>query len=239
MHLYPYDAVRGTCQDTGKVTDALTSALGNLESHGAIDYYEILRFRTEDYTSPDYIDGESGTSTEEEFRNYLQSNNGTGEDLYTRVGVHHLLHTGQNACDEDSENYAPSGANAEANGDGNSAFNEPLISWSPACDSNDSLTRAAAVQEPLHQCITSDHDDPYVGGSTGDQHSLGKVNSSYDATPMITYHWDDSGVTGAGDCLSDVDPGAASGHTVYPTSCSRYAVRDTADAHVDSNLKNC
>lgn len=250
IHLYPYSTVTGTCQSGGLVVSALETAFDDLVNYGAIDYYEVLRFKTESYENPDHVDGEEGT--ESTFRDYLQGsnsdpdhNNGTGENLYSRVGVHHLAHTGQNACDEDSEGYAPAGANAEGQSD--SAFVDPLLSWAPICNYNDSLTKNAAVQEPLHQFIKDSEDTPYTGVED-DEHSLGKVtlfNSTGYVTPMLTYHWDDpkpgegkdgQSEVGEGECPSDTENRYASSHFQTPTACTKKAVRDTADADVNSSL---
>lgn len=245
IHLYPYSTVTGTCQSGGLVVSALETAFDDLVSYSAIDYYEILRFKTETYENPDHIDGEGGSTTVSNFKDYLRNGNGTGKDLYTRVGVHHLAHTGQNACDEDSEDYAPAGANAEAQSD--SAFVDSLVSWAPICDYNDSLTKNAAVQEPLHQFIKDSEDTPYTG-QEDDEHSLGKVtefNGTGYVTPMLTYHWDDpkpgegtdgESEVGEGDCPSDTENRYASSHFQSPTVCTKKAVRDTADADVNSGL---
>lgn len=238
VHLYPYDAVRGTCQQNGKVITALETALDALISYGSADYYEIRRFKTETYNPPDSVNPTSGT--EFEFKDYLQNNNGTNEDLYTRVGVHELIHTDQNACDEDSDGYAPAGAGGE--GSGSSAFVDPLVSWSPVCDYNDGLTKNAAIQECLHQFIDIDMDDPYTG-SDDDQHSLGKVtefnNEGY-TTPLLTYHWDEpKSEVGEGDCPSDTEDRYAHGHFQTPTPCTKKAIRDTADAAIDDSIQPC
>lgn len=239
VHLYPYDSVRSTCEPSGKVVSALETALDDLISYGSADYYEILRFKTEYYNSPDHVNGQDG-ETESNFRDYLQNGNGTGEDLYTRVGVHQLFHTGQNACDEDSGGYAPAGANAE--GTSSSAFVEPLMAWSPVCNYDDGLTKNAAVQECLHEFIKYNKDDPYTG-SNDDQHSLGKVtyfNYTGYVTPLLTYHWDDDkSQVGEGNCPSDTEDRYASEHFQTPTDCTKKAIRDTADAAIDDQLQPC
>ncbi|MFB6193752.1 MAG: hypothetical protein ABEI75_01685 [Halobaculum sp.] len=206
---------------------------------GAIEYYEILRFDTATYNDPDHIPIDLGLDSE--FRDYLQrdnsdssKNNGTGEDLYSLVGDHLLIHDDQNACDEDSGGYAPIGAGGE--GSPTTSFTDGLVSWSPVCDSNSSLTRCAANQEAMHQFISESENDPYTG-SDDDEHSLGKVidnGSSAPVTPLLAYHWDDSEV-GAGDCPSETS--FPSTHTVSPTECTKKAIRDTADAEVPENLQ--
>lgn len=248
VHLYPFSNVRGTCQETGDVRNALVDSLEELVSFGAIDYYEVLRFKSEesDKNPPDGIDPAAGSTTESEFKEYLRGNadssddyknNGTGDNLYSQVGVHQLIHTNQNACDEDSEGYAPAGANAE--GRSKSAFSQGLVAWSPVCDYNTTLTKNAAAQECLHEFINPSHDDTWTG-QHDDQHSLGKVieyNSTGIVTPLLTYHWDDSKDTvGEGACPSDTNDRYASDHTPNPTECTKKAVRKTADEEIDSNL---
>jgi hypothetical protein len=246
VHLYPFSDVTGTCQDNGKVTNAMENALEDLVSFGAIDYYEVLRFKTEDSgkNPPDGIDPVG--STESEFKEYLRGNaddndpyknNGTDDNLYSQVGVHELIHTNQNACDEDSEGYAPAGANAE--GRSESAFSQGLVAWSPVCNYNDSLTKNAAVQEALHEFINPSHDDTWTG-THDDQHSLGKViefNSTGIVTPLLTYHWDDSkDKVGEGECPSDTDHRYTSDHTPYPTDCTKRAIRKTANEEIDDGV---
>lgn len=235
VYLYPVSSVVSTCQESGKVTNGLVNALEELVSFGSIDYYEILRFKTGIYNPPDNIDPTG--NTDYEFKEYLksennesdQNNNGTGENLYSQNGVHQLIHDNQNACDEDSEGYAPAGANAE--GRTTSAFSQGLVAWSPVCNYNDGLTKNAAAQECLHEFINPSHDDQWTG-QDDDQHSLGKVisfNTSDIVTPLLTYHWDDSkSEVGEGACPSTNDNRYASSHTQNPTECTKKAVKETA-----------
>lgn len=242
VHLYPMSGLNSTCQSGGTVSTALRDALDSLLNADSFDYYEILRFKIEETTlyAPDFVDPDEGTTTESQFKDYLRGDtdggsieNGTGQNLYSQTGVHHLVHDNQNACDEDSGGYAPAGANGE--GRSQSAFSQGLVSWAPVCDNNTSLTEAAAVQEPLHMLINPSHDDQWTG-SDDDQHSLGKVisyNTSDIVTPMLTYHWDDSkSEVGEGDCPSTYDNRYASSHTPIPTTCSEKAAKNTADTEL-------
>lgn len=238
VYLYPQSDVQSTCESGGVVATALRDAGDDLVDFGAIDYYEVLRFRIEDYNPPDGIDPTDGT--EAEFKEYLDDDgespdNGTGEDLYTEVGVHQLIHSNQNACDENSEGYAPAGANAEGTGDKQTAFTDGLVAWSPVCSSNDGLTRNAAIQECLHMFIGDAWDDTWTG-QYDDQHSLGEVvlfNSTGYVTPMLTYHWDDDDI-GDGDCPPDM--WFASSHIQGPTECTMKAIRKSADEEIPPQL---
>lgn len=240
VHLYPQSPVSDTCQDSGIVRNAMDTALNDLLNFGAIDYYEVLRFKTENNNDPSGVPIGVYDDTASGFKDYLQNNNGTGDNLYSRGGVHHLIHTDQNACDEDSEGYAPAGANAEAVHQ--TAFTNGLMAWSPACDANDSLTMCAAAQETLHEFTGHDENSPYVGEEE-DEHSLGRVIDVYGtghATPMIAYHWDDYDAVKQGQCPSSFpDDRFASDHIVNPTECTKKTVRDTADNEIDDNIRLC
>jgi hypothetical protein len=242
VHLYPQESVDQTCQVSGIVKSAMEAAFDDLISFGAIDYYEVLRFKSEENNYPNGVRvGDDSSPTESDFKDFLRYENGTGDDLYTRGGTHQLIHADQNACDEASEGYAPAGANAE--GKSQTAFTKPLVAWSPVCDFDESLTECAAVQEALHTFIDHDENDPYTGDND-DEHSLGRVIEVYGtgyATPLIAYHWDDQFDTvGKGECPSDdPDNRYASDHVNTPTDCTKKAIRDTADKELDDSISFC
>lgn len=235
IHLYPQSDVVSACKTDGTVSTALRDAGEQLLNANAIDYYEILRFKVEDYNPPNSVDPTGSTRTQ--FKEYLDDDtespdNGTGENLYPRAGVHQLIHSNQNACDEDSEGYAPAGASGEGSGDKVTAFTEGLVSWSPVCDNDDGLTENAAIQEALHQFIGDAWDNTWTG-QYDDQHSLGTVhefNLQGYVTPMLTYHWDDRDdpdlEIGDGDCPPDM--WVASGYDQGLTSCTDAAIEKTA-----------
>lgn len=239
IYLYPDSDVEGTCKQNGTVADALRYACDKLVNFAAIDYYEILRFKIDDYTPPDSIYA-SSSSVESEFIDYLEGDgdpaNGTGDNLYSLTGVHQLIHGEQNACDEDSGGYAPYGAGGQRTTDKQTAFTEGLAAWSPVCDYNHGLTKNAAIQECLHMFLADAWDDPWTG-SEDDQHSLGTVNKSYYnsfVTPLLTYHWDDEDQIGDGECPPD--QWYAADHQKSPTDCTKKAMRKTADKEIPSNL---
>lgn len=237
VYLYPHTDSSGSdemvaCKSEGSVATALRHAGNELLSWEAIDYYEVLRFRVEDYKPPDTVDPTNGNETVNDFKEYLDDNgtspdNGTGENLYSQIGVHQLIHSNQNACDEDSEGYAPAGANAEGSDPEVTAFTTGLVAWSPVCSNSTGLTRNAAIQEALHQFIGKAYDDGWTG-TEDDQHSLGTVrepNQIGYVTPLLTYHWDDD--IGDGSCPPD--KWTASGYDQELTSCTKSAVKESAD----------
>lgn len=252
VYLYPWNDVtelKNAVDDGGIAAVAIRDAAAELLNHGSIEYYEILRFKAENYNYPKWgdIDNDSYSDIENKFKDYLDDtsssydnvpNNGTGEDLYSQVGVHQLIHGGSTGCDETAGGYAPNGAGAETWG--NTAFVEGRVAWSPVC-SNDGLTKNAAIQESLHMFCAPDCDDTWTGSIDGDedQHTLGKVdsyNGVYKTTPMLTYHWDDN-ITDRGSCPSYSTDPSASGHRQSSTYCTKEAIKETADTYVPSNLE--
>lgn len=244
VHLYPFpfSDVYDACGQDGDVAGSIRDAGEELLNFGAIDYYEVLRFKINDYRAPDQIDP-TASSVESDFKTYLKGKsvcdtcscpggepeyyNGTCDNLLSLSGVHQMVHDDQTACDETGGDYAPAGVSAEGTGPSESAFGTGLVAWSPVCSSNDSLTWNASIQECLHLFIAHEDDNTWTGGDD-DQHSLGKVNitsTSVDplVTPMLTYHWDDD--ISEGDCPSDTDtPGD---HQKALTECTKKAVRET------------
>lgn len=89
-----------------------------------------------------------------------------------------------------------------------------------------------AVQEPIHNMVCSEYS--YVSDMmTGDEHDLGKINSSGQSTPMLTfYERSDTHPTrqhdrsGKGDCGPDNT--WAETHTLDLTSCSIDAIDYTS-----------
>lgn len=243
VHLYPfhYSDVFNSCGQDGDVADAIRGAGEELLNFGAIEYYEILRFKVGQYRSPYQIDPTGNVQAD--FKTYLNGRsvcedctcsgedpeyyNGTCDDLLSLTGVHQLIHDDSTACDETAGDPAPAGVSAEGTGAWESAFETGLVAWSPFCSSNSGLTRNAAIQECLHLFIPREADDQWAEPDD-EQHSLGKVHfTSNDiaplATPMVTYHWDDN--VDGGECPSESDtPG---GHDQSLTECTKKAVRKT------------
>lgn len=247
VYLYPWSSdEKGTCEKLGDVATALRDAGEELVDHGAITYYDINRFRAEDYdyNYPEWgdIDDYSYGEIEDNFRDYLDDttsnddsdvpSNGSGANLYSLTGVHQLIHGGYTGCNETS-GYAPAGAGAEHWG--NTAFSEGRVAWSPVC-SDDGLEKNAAIQECTHMFCGHDADDQWEGGTetkSEDQHTLGKVidsSSGDNVTPMLTYHWDEN-ITDRGDCPSYSTDPTATGYEQSMTYCTKEAIKATAEKY--------
>lgn len=251
VYLYPWSRYqKSAVQQDGIVTNAIKAAADQLFDHGAIDYYAIYRWKYErsDTNYPDWgdIDNCSMNDIMVNFRSFVKNTgnpdntcgyvnkNGAQESHYDNPGVHQLIHGGYTGCNE-TEGYAPAGAGAES--DGQTAFNEGRVAWSPVC-SDDSLTRAAAIQETTHCFIHPDYDETRQCSSVNDyprEHSLGTINYYFDinwaeCTPMLTYHWDDFGGDSENpDCPCPVDlETTPDTHTTTLTSCTKDSVKNTA-----------
>lgn len=213
VHLYSNTSNEdGDVNNGGIVPDSIIDALGQLVTAGSVDYYEVLRFKTESYGHPK-ID-EVNVDTETKFRNWLQdgSANNTNSDLYSIIGVHHLVESF--SCDT-------SGNGAEAASCGGLALSAGVVSWSSVYCADD-IARNAAIQEPVHLMIdTSLADD--LTGPDGDEHTLGKINFYNDATPMLTFHEGEAAHKGS--CQTSYDWGFT--YTQDLTSCTEQAVKDT------------
>lgn len=250
VYLYPWSKDQRTAvQSDGTVTQAIKDALDQLYNYGAIGYYSISRWEYEhsDTKYPEWgdIDNCSYTDIIENFKSFLGKNvdtsdncgsvedNGTGDNHYNYTGVHQLIHGGYTGCDETAGDYAPNGAGAEK--DGNTAFNEGRVAWSPVC-SDTALTEAAAIQEMTHMFIHPDYDETNDCSSDPREHSLGTLNYYPDfdytvCTPMLAYHWDDFDDHDEDpNCPCPVDrETAADSHTKDLTSCTKKSVQNTAN----------
>ncbi|MEZ3145371.1 hypothetical protein [Halobaculum sp. MBLA0143] len=200
VRLYPNSSsVEQYVQDTSStLVSALQTALEELLAHGAINYYKIYRFHADDYYYPCVsTDGDIGGA----FREFLDGSaspgcpnpNGTGDDLFSVIGAHTLVHNGECKTEEVS---GGAGDDCGSSTEG-SAFSTGRMCWTSAtCSTQSSKVKAGAVQEPLHQFIMWTHPDvksrlyDHDGGGIDhiDEHSLGRINSAYEVTPMLAYH---------------------------------------------------
>lgn len=232
VYLYPNspDEV-SACRSGGIAADAVTNAAEQLYDAGVIGSYSIDRFPAEEsgYSYP-RLDMDSYESWEhsavgDDFRAYVSDSDKNGADnLYDFVGVHQLIHGGSNGCN-DMGKYPSSGAGTE--GEGNTAFAEGRVSWSPVC-SDRRLTKNAAIQEMTHLCMEGGHDEEHYRG-TIQAERCGQYSTCYNVTPMLTYHWDESGIDNYGECPTDSDS-----HDSYSqslTECTKDAVEDAANKY--------
>lgn len=251
VYLYPWSNSQDSAvASDGVATQAIKNVADQLYDYGAIDYYAIYRWEHESSTTnyPEWgdIDNCSYSDISDNFKSFVKNNgdpsgtcgtvpyNGTGQSHYDFTGVHQLIHGGSTGCTETAGDYAPAGAGAESHGQ--TAFNEGRVAWSPIC-SNTSLTEAAAAQETLHMFMHPNYDGTSSCSSDPRQHSLGTLNhypsfGDYDVcTPMLAYHWDDFDNHDEDPwCPCPVDrESAAESHTKDITSCTKDAVKNTAD----------
>lgn len=254
VHLYPYNNnMESYCGSNSIVTNAIETAAGDLLSYGAIDGWEITRFRTShlggDGNYFENVWGDSDTRDEiggyfyDKFiteTKYSVENLPTGYgDLSGYLGAHHLIHDKPEGCyelgsaDEENGLTAPAGANANENG--TNSFVASTGSWAPVC-SDTKLTKSAALQEILHTFIDEAYQQDFWGTITTDsgyedhEHTLGKVFEVFGdriCTPMLTYHWDDN-ITDNGDCASYTSDPVADTHSPQITKCTKRAIEDTA-----------
>lgn len=221
--LYPYQyrsSIHAACSSGGEVAEAIKTAAEQIVNNTSVDGYGIHRWKWEDSNTKYPYWGEdfnnSNTNPANGMRNFLQNDNGTGDDLYSLRGVHQVIHmdAGEASCEDDAGDYAPDGAGAEIQSDGESAFTTGMVAWSPYCTNTD-LMRTAAIQEAAHCMFHWENEDPYVR-----EHSLGTIDNYVDCSPMLAYHWDnDSNEDPYFRCPPDktAPPG---GHRDELTSCT-------------------
>jgi hypothetical protein len=84
--------------------------------------------------------------------------------------------------------------------------------------------KGIAIQEAYHPFIDKRLQEiQNLMGPSGDEHSLGRVNSNNRVTPMVT-SYQDEGYDDEGTCSSD---GYDGGHTTSPTYCTNQAIHQT------------
>lgn len=239
MRIYLYANKAGQDSEVDDLTDivpeSLETAMDDVYSFGAIDYYELFRFKADD-SSYEHPQLSSSDNILVDFRNWLQNDdgmtNGTGKDLKANHdGAHLLVH--DFGCDTD---YV-SAENADSC-DYPSAFVRGVAAWTSVDCTNEGhgIVRNSAIQEPFH-CFIRYHDqDIYelVNADTSSEqddhlreHALGKVtdSGSNNITPMLTYHAFD--YDQVGDCTG-------TGQTPYLwtqnlTTCTKKAIELTAN----------
>lgn len=240
IFLYPFsdNAKEGISDAAYALKDACEDLLGP-----AIDYYKIRSWDT-DKKKPDFPSNRIGLDGEwigDRFIDFLEGNNGTGDNVKNLTGAHLLIHDrgGENqwgGCEHQENEYHGGGAGAEATS--MTGFNEGLAAWAPYCPYNKSLGKAAAIQETLHQFIDHDHAKTQECSGYIRDHSAGTLNcraTYYDyvcyCTPMLAYHWDDEDSHSEDpDCVCprDVEK-EPDGYTTDLTSCTIESVEETAE----------
>jgi hypothetical protein len=215
------------------LNQAIKSACDQLLNYGAINYYEVLRFHAEDYYYP-CIDSNGDISGQ--LSEYLKGTadkscspypNGTGDDLLTIRGAHLLVHN--NDC---TTSYVSATAGNQCS---DSAFNKGRMCWTSATCTDDSKVKAGAIQEPLHQFIMYKQSQVYDllqddesgdGIDHKDEHSLGRVDSNYNITPMLAFHGSEfSKDHTCNDSAYDL----GANHVSTLTSCTKKAVKYIAE----------
>lgn len=201
MHvlLYPNTpAERGACEPGATIPTALRDAGDQLFDADAVSYYRIGRFAAErdaysyPRVGPDNVDHEFGKYLrgEEPGESWCDADDcGT---LLPYRGVHLLVHR---------HGFGTSLAGAasdDCEAVGGSAFSRGAPAWTSADDgSGAGITRNSAVQETVHLFVRSGLDSvkPLFCDVDGDgektayeEHSLGAVDESGAASPMLTYH---------------------------------------------------
>lgn len=228
VRLYPNaSSVDSNCTSGSTITSGLDTAMYELLNAGAISYYQVQRFNVQDYPRPQVdLSGDIAS----QFNTYLTdgSENGTNSNLKDWVGAHTLVHeatdcTASNSAYEDIEDSSQDCSDA-------SAFSTGRMAYTAACD-NLSLRRNSAIQEPFHVFIRWHQENvkPMLGDYDNDgtkirydEHSLGRIQSDGDVTPMLTYHAGDWDGGNEGDCANHSS--VNSGYTPYPTPCTIQAV---------------
>ncbi|MGM0591176.1 MAG: hypothetical protein ACQETI_06005 [Halobacteriota archaeon] len=215
------------------IVDALGTALQSLLEHDAITYFELERFEGDEGSYPGLTYAESGFIGD--FLDWLEDPevNGTGTNLYNRLGVHLLVYRNDDQpCDY-------SHANAEyaddcSGGTNPSAFDRGVAAYTPVgCTETDAvdLQKNSAIHEVLHPFISHKHPaveslidcDNSVESCNIAEHALGEIRDG-EVTPMLTYHVDD--VANRGVCRGDgTDP---TGYRTSLTVCTKDAVASTS-----------
>lgn len=230
IRLYPnVSSVDSNCTSGTTITNGLDTAMYELLDGEAISYYRIQRFNVDDYPYPD-VDLSGDISAQ--FNDYLTdgsgNGNGTGSDLKDWVGAHTLVHEASNCTHLNSAYEDIEDSDQDCSDD--SAFKTGRLAYTAAC-SNASLRKNSAIQEPFHVFIRWHQEDvkSMLGDFDGlldksryDEHSLGRIQSDGDVTPMLTYHAGDWDGGDEGDCTNGSSNDT--GFTPYPTSCTINAV---------------
>lgn len=157
------------------VRNALKNACDQIYYNTGVQYYEIALY---DYESGvNEVEGEDDGGTY--FNNFKSWLNNQG--YYDYMGVHLGV--------TDSTNFA----NAEYVGKGETCWDNGAAAFvgtagGYSVTSNDQARwENLAVQEPVHDMVTLEY--TYVDDKTdGDEHDLGKINSSGESTPMLTFY---------------------------------------------------
>lgn len=244
VYLYPDTSTEiDYCKDSGLVGDAIINAAeqyydGN--NGNIIDSYRIHRFRADSYSYPslNWWNIDSVGEAKSEIRDFLEdgSQNGTGNDLSSYRGVHHLIHTNSSDQNPSYNNgcygYSPGQSSLDweigAEASPGNAFDEDVVCWSPVCNNND-ITRNAAIHEMSH-CLM-EMPDGYPTPGAYDEHEYGTIYQCAPGmtcgavSPMATYHWDEPGITGP-PCEGWVD--LAHEHSQSLSSCTMNQVEDNS-----------
>jgi hypothetical protein len=247
MYVMLYPNTPNELDNVKKDTDLTTTlkyAADQLYNDSSVSYYDIQRFHAEDYQYP-YVDTSSGIW--KPFEDYLRGGNddgdeknGTGDDLKTLRGCHVLIHSdgcstslasGEGGADDCGESHIT--PEPSRDDDGGSAFSRGVMAWNsvPTACADAEKGRNSVIQEPLHQFIRAQNSDVQGlmcdadgDGDTEDyeEHTLGKIDSYYDVTPMLTYHVNEH----AGCCGPETHHDG--NYTQDLTSCTKQAVYYTS-----------
>lgn len=237
IYLYPNKPAQDSEVDglSDIVPEALVNALDDVYSFGAIDYYEIFRFRA---SSNEYPRMSSDDSLLIDFRDWLQNDdgqtNGTGKDLKANhVGSHLLVHDFGCKTDHVSAEQANTCNDP-------SAFVRGVAAWTSVDCTNEGygIVRNSAIQETFHTFIRYHDKEIYelVNADTQSEkedhlreHALGMVRDkgSNNITPLLTYHPFDDEYGDIGDCNGpDRTPYL---WTQNLTTCTKKAIKYTAN----------
>lgn len=255
MFVYLYPNKNGEISYTDASTSSDNQILNTLDqmgqtlvNAGSISYYEILRFKAEDYIKPKFAENEIGGCS---FLDYLKGpdtacnlsgwKNGTGDDLTGIRGSHLLLHSYDCVVDN------VGGVGGEGDCTTPSAFTESGLVWSSVSCSDSDLTLNSARQEPLHGFILQKKNrvKDLIADCDGNgeidlinEHALGQVyrdTNTNKISPLLTYHADEEEFD-CGDCATGLAPGD---WTQQLTTCTKDAVQYTADDLCNSVIDQC
>jgi hypothetical protein len=203
------------------VTKPIKNACDELLNYGSTGKYVLYKYTKSDF--PGLTQSEIGSGA---FRDWLDASDGngntTGENLLKYKGAHLLVH--DYGC---TKNLA--GGEYADDCSAPDAFQTGVPAWTSIGCSPD-LQDNSAIQECIHMFIRYKQDkvtdltnDP--NENTYREHRLGKVRIGYDATPMLTYHSDESDLVHHGDCRTNY---SQSSYTQVLTECTKKAVKFTA-----------
>lgn len=219
VYLYPNEQGDRNRTKNG-VLNAVKHMCDEVYNNTAVQYYEIALYDSESDVNVVY--GEADGSTYfNNFKNWLDN-----QGYYDYAGVHLGVTYSTNFANAE---YVAKGETAWVSG--TAAFVGTAGGYSVT--SNDKARwKNLAVQEPIHNMVSSEYN--CVSDKTdGDEHDLGKINSSGQSTPMLTfYERSDTHPTrqhdrsGKGNCGPDNTWDET--HTLDLTSCSLNAIDCTA-----------